>query len=130
GLLDNPGMTRFRHAIVVLAIGVVALGSGISSVQGQTAKVTASGLPVKRLSSGALILLDQNGELVQWPEGRQPRISSDPSLNAGLDPRVGPNIRLGDDPPSLPANLRAQAEPHIARHPTQPDILAATFQEG
>ena len=26
--------------------------------------------------------------------------------------------------------LRAQAEPHIARHPTNADLLAATFQEG
>src|SRR5260370_12364705 len=56
--------------------------------------------------------------------------SADTSLTAGLDPRVGLNLRLGDDPSQLPANMLAQAEPHIARHPTQPDILAATFQEG
>src|SRR5260370_36921404 len=56
--------------------------------------------------------------------------SADTSLTAGLDPRVGLNLRLGDDPSQLPANMLAQAEPHIARHPTQPDIRAATFQEG
>src|SRR6266404_1001009 len=56
--------------------------------------------------------------------------SADTSLTAGLDPRVGLNLRLGNDPSQLPANMLAQAEPHIARHPTQPDILAATFQEG
>ena len=31
-----------------------------------------------------------------------------------LDLRVGPNIRLGNDPSALPPNMRAQAEPHIA----------------
>src|SRR6266446_3210342 len=56
--------------------------------------------------------------------------SADTSLTAGLDPRVGLNLRLGDDPAQLPTNMLAQAEPHIVRHPTQPDILAATFQEG
>jgi hypothetical protein len=40
------------------------------------------------------------------------------------------NLRLGNDPSQLPTNMLAQAEPHIARHPTQPDILVATFQEG
>ncbi|HEV2095425.1 MAG TPA: sialidase family protein, partial [Chthoniobacterales bacterium] len=50
--------------------------------------------------------------------------------SVALDPRVGANIRLGDDPPALPANMRAQAEPHIARSLTNPDLLAATFQEG
>ncbi|HWW02543.1 MAG TPA: exo-alpha-sialidase [Candidatus Acidoferrum sp.] len=56
--------------------------------------------------------------------------SADASLAAGLDPRVGLNLRLGNDPPQLPANMLAQAEPHIARHPSQPDVLVATFQEG
>src|SRR5437764_2055979 len=100
------------------------------------------------LSSGALRLLDQNGNLVQWPRGarrssgdahsngfngriqsrtnagvevaaHQPTpaaaAASDPTILAGLDPRVGSNLRLGDDPSQLPATLRAQAEPHIAR---------------
>src|SRR5260370_11712312 len=56
--------------------------------------------------------------------------SADTNLTAGLDARVGPNVRLGDDPAALPSNLRAQAEPHIARDPNNPDTLAATFQEG
>src|SRR5260370_39996828 len=56
--------------------------------------------------------------------------SADASLAAGLDPRVGLNLRLGNDPSQLPANMLAQAEPHIARHPSQPDVLVATFQEG
>ncbi|MEY2603605.1 MAG: hypothetical protein QOH31_1386, partial [Verrucomicrobiota bacterium] len=47
-----------------------------------------------------------------------------------LDVRVGPNIRLGDDPSQLPANMRAQAEPDIARSLSNDDFLVATFQEG
>jgi hypothetical protein len=49
---------------------------------------------------------------------------------AALDPKIGPNIRLGDDPDPLPATRRAQAEPHIVRSPSDPDVLVATFQEG
>ena len=58
------------------------------------------------------------------------KVSSDASINAGLDPRVGPNVRLGDDPPELQTSRRAQAEPHIVRDPNTPDTLAAVFQEG
>ena len=56
--------------------------------------------------------------------------SADRSLEAGLMPMIGPNVRLGDDPSALPADMSAQAEPHIARHPIDPDFLIATFQEG
>ncbi len=52
------------------------------------------------------------------------------TAEVALDRRVGPNVRLGDDPAALPANMRAQAEPHIIRSPTNPDFLVATFQEG
>ncbi len=47
-----------------------------------------------------------------------------------LDLRVAPDLRLGNDPSALPPNMRAQAEPHIARSPVDPDFLAAVFQEG
>jgi len=77
------------------------------------------------------MMLDQGGNLVQWPSAnRSKKISADASLAAGLDPRIGPNIRLDDDPRALPTNMLAQAEPHIVRHPILPDILVATFQEG
>lgn len=49
---------------------------------------------------------------------------------AVLDPRVGQNIRLGDDPDALPATQRGQVEPHIVRSVANPDTLLATFQEG
>ena len=40
------------------------------------------------------------------------------------------NIQVGNDSPLLPSTLRAQAEPHLARHPLSPNILFATFQDG
>ena len=85
-------------------------------------------LPLERLSCGGLMLLN-HGDLVQWPSTLN-RKSTDPSIVAGLDPRVGLNLQLGPDPPQLPSNQRAQAEPHIVRDPMRPDKLVATFQEG
>ncbi len=93
-------------------------------------------VPIERLSSGALLRLDRDGDLVESPEARAQRLKSSPRGPApaapavALDPRVASNIRLGDDPVALPSNMRAQAEPHIARAPNRPDFLLATFQEG
>src|SRR6266487_4152384 len=58
-------------------------------------------VPLERLSSAALRLLDHNGDLVQWPgvtTSSASALASDPSIVAGLDPRVGVNLRLGNDP--------------------------------
>ena len=90
-------------------------------------------VPLERLSAGALWRLDQDGDLVQLPVPVHSSLSANGSAAAtdvALDLRVGSNIRLGDDPSALPSNLRAQAEPHIARAPGDPDFLLATFQEG
>lgn len=43
---------------------------------------------------------------------------------------IGPTQRLGDDPDALPENRRAQAEPHLIRSYSDPNLLVATFQEG
>lgn len=88
-------------------------------------------VPLERLSSGALMLLDRSGNLVHPPvwAGRAPALAA-PQVGVALDPRVGGNLHLGDDPAALPANMRSQAEPHIARSTINPDFLAATFQEG
>lgn len=51
-------------------------------------------------------------------------------LPVPLDPKLSANIRLGDDPPELSTNQRAQIEPHIARSYVDPNLLLATFQEG
>lgn len=83
---------------------------------------------LRRLSSGALLLLDRNGDLVQSAAGRREQAA--PAAAVTLDLRVAPDLRLGDDPSALPPNLRAQAEPHIARSAVDADFLVATFQEG
>ncbi len=85
-------------------------------------------VPLERLSSGALSLLDRGGDLVRPPA--RPAAGSEAVAAVALDLRVAPNLRLGDDPAPLPANMRAQAEPHIVRSPNDPDFLVATFQEG
>lgn len=89
---------------------------------------------LEHLSSGALMLLDRNSNLVQPPRssaGAKPgTFTAQEAITIALDPRVGANIRLGNDPAALPANMRAQAEPHIARSVTNPDLLVSTFQEG
>lgn len=81
------------------------------------------------------MLLDRNGDLVTPPTANAKAAStSTPNAaaasSATLDPRIGPNIRLGDDPAALPASMRAQAEPHIMRSPLDPDFVVAAAQEG
>ncbi len=86
-------------------------------------------MPLERLSSGAIALLNRDGDLVQLAAANIARQAFVP-VPVALDLRVAPNLRLGADPDALPPTLRAQAEPHIARSPVDPDFLAATFQEG
>ncbi|MGI8432181.1 MAG: sialidase family protein [Chthoniobacterales bacterium] len=85
-------------------------------------------MPLDRLSTGAIALLNRGGDLVQ-PAPAASRSASAPAKVA-LDLRVGPDLRLGDDPAPLPPTMRAQAEPHMARSPVDPDFVVATFQEG
>ncbi len=89
-------------------------------------------VPLEHLSSGALLRLDRGGDLVESPAPRDTRRvpAQSAAVETALDRRVRAGIRLGDDPASLPSNLRAQAEPHVARSPGDPDFLLATFQEG
>lgn len=102
-------------------------------VDRSTLPEAARNLRLERLSSGALMLLNRNNNLVQpraaSPKGTTTSIAAE-TLPVTLDLRIGPNIRLGDDPPQLPAGMTAQAEPHIARSVTNDDFLTATFQEG
>ncbi len=93
-------------------------------------------VPLHHLSSGALMRLNQDGDLVapppQWASRAAVETYSErkAATTGTLDLRVGNNIRLGDDPAALPSNMRAQAEPHIVRSLRNPDLLLATFQEG
>lgn len=48
-----------------------------------------------------------------------------------LAPWVGQNVRLGPDPAALPSgDGQNQAEPHVTRAITDPDLVLATFQDG
>src|SRR5262249_55473750 len=92
-------------------------------------------LPLERLSSGALMLLNRDNNLVLPPRTQttaKGAIITQEAVSApvALDLRIGPNIRLGNDPSALPSNMRAQAEPHIARAITNEDLIAGVFQEG
>ncbi|HKS31756.1 MAG TPA: sialidase family protein, partial [Chthoniobacterales bacterium] len=92
-------------------------------------------LPLERMSSGALMLLNRDNNLVLPPRiettAKGATITQEAiSRPVVLDLRIGPNIRLGNDPSALPPGMRAQAEPHIARAITNEDFLAGVFQEG
>jgi hypothetical protein len=86
-------------------------------------------VPLERLSSGALMLLDRGGDLVRAPAAAA-QAPAQAEAVVTLDLRVAPNLRLGEDPAPLPPAMRSQAEPHIARSASDPDFLAAVFQEG
>ena len=92
-------------------------------------------LPLHRLSSGALMLLNRDDNLVLPPRSitaakGETTTEEAASAPVALDLRIGPNIRLGNDSSALPSNMRAQAEPHIARATTNEDFLVGVFQEG
>src|SRR6266576_2139800 len=92
-------------------------------------------LPLERMSSGALMLLNRDNNLVLPPRSATAAKGATITQEAvngpvALDLRIGPNIRLGNDPSALPPNMRSQAEPHIARAITNEDFLAGVFQEG
>ena len=140
--------------IFAQAIALLALGGGMRAALPNESPQPAAGpwqptydrsnwpaafqnAPLDRLSTGALLRLDQSGDLVEPPRSVTARHARATTSGAetsaaavALDRRVGANIRLGDDPAALPSTQRAQAEPHIARSPTDPDFLLATFQEG
>src|SRR5947207_10368346 len=81
----------------ILALGVCSMLSQASSAHDgrppTTDRLTGerAGLPLERLSSGKLMMLDRDGDLVQWP-ARTGHRSTDASIIAGLDPRVGLNL--------------------------------------
>ena len=85
-------------------------------------------VPLGRLSSGAISLLDRGGDLVR--SAATTLAQTEAATAVSLDLRVAPDLRLGDDPSQLPPTMRAQAEPHIFRSKVDPEFLVATFQEG
>jgi hypothetical protein len=133
--------SKQRLLFVIAVASALTLAFGQQSIPNAppTSAVDRSRLPealakvqFEHLSSGAIMLLDHNGDLVR-PPVRSTTVSALPAqqpLSVTLDPRVGPNIRLGNDPSALPPGRKAQAEPHIARSPINQNFVVATFQEG
>lgn len=122
---------------VLLAATAFSLAAGTNAPGPDRSRLPAAlrDAPLQRVSTGGLMRLDTNGSVVAYPAPsilQQAGVDTSASAAAGvaLDPRVGANIRLGDDPPILPSNQRAQAEPHIMRSRTDFDFVVATFQEG
>ncbi|PYK68196.1 MAG: hypothetical protein DME45_08695 [Verrucomicrobia bacterium] len=128
-----------------LALSLLFLGSMVFAQTGQSqarpsvdrAKLPPNlrNLPLERMSSGALMLLNRDDNLVLPPRTAttakgETTTEKAASGQVALDLRIGPNIRLGNDPSALPSGMRAQAEPHIARAITDEDFLAGVFQEG
>lgn len=85
-------------------------------------------LPEDKLSSGAFSMLATGSPLIRESDLSVARQQSAASI-ISLDPRVGFNIRLGEDPEALLTNHH-QAEPHIIRSWHNPDVLLGTFQSG
>src|SRR5205807_9030887 len=111
--LGNTAQVRRRLLLFAAGLSAITIcfGRPPAPVPAQALVVDRSRLPrslqqvsFKHLSSGALMLLDHNGDLVRPPSLLRTfaQIAAQPGLNVALDPRVGPNIRLGDDPSSLP----------------------------
>jgi len=138
---------RVKQGVAAAVLGGVVFAAGIALSQNTAATrpepfiadrthlpEALQHVPLNRLSSGALMLLDRGGDLVQPPAAREP-VTARPQATTeavvpALDSRVGANIRLGQDPPALPNGMTAQAEPHIVRAPGNSNFLVATFQEG
>ena len=122
-------LALFFGAVCLTSKGTPAPGATLSQTPDRSRWPAAlQQVPLSRLSSGALALLNRDGDLVQ-PSSSIAHSTVAP-LMVALDLRVASDLRLGADPDGLPPAMRAQAEPHIARAPADPDFLAATFQEG
>jgi hypothetical protein len=133
-------LKQFLLALALSLVGSIAFaeqGQPLITPPADSAKLPPNlrNLPLHRLSSGALMLLNRDNNLVLPPrsitnaKGGTTREEA-ASAPVALDLRIGPNIRLGNDPSALPFNMRAQAEPHIARAITNEDFLVGIFQEG
>ncbi len=133
-------MKDFFLALLLLLLGSIAVAQQtqplvMPPVDRAKLPPNLRNLPLHRLSSGALMLLNRDNNLVLPPRSitaakGETTTEEAASAPVALDLRISPNIRLGNDPSALPSNMRAQAEPHIARATTNEDFLVGVFQEG
>lgn len=124
GLASSPRGRANRRAAVWTCLALA--GPILFSAEPPPGLKAATG----RLSSGGYALWFAGTEWLQPAESAPPRPARAAPRLANLDPKIGPNLRLGEDPPELPATRRAQAEPHVARSVTDTNLILATFQEG
>ncbi len=129
------GMTRFaRLAAVTMGLTMAAAGA-VAAADAESLPPALYGTNPRRLSGGLFSALDGQGAFGVRPAPPRARDDAPADLSKGtppavLDARVGPNIRVGNDPAALPGTQRGQAEPHLVRSIANPDVLLATFQEG
>ena len=115
---------RTLLAAVVLATGTAALPAVAGGIDAY------DWLPRERLSTGAWWLLEPPPAPASRAATTADEVRSASRRALATLDVVGENIRLGDDPPELPAARHAQAEPHAARSFRDPGLVLATFQEG
>ncbi len=119
----------FTPFLALTTVGAPVPGAAVNGpIDRSQWPVALRNVPLERLSTGAISLLDR-GDLVM-PAPSSSTKNQAATAPVTLDLRVAPDLRLGDDPSQLPPTMRAQAEPHIARSPVDPETLVATFQEG
>lgn len=127
-------MVRFALCLAALiALNLAASVASNPTLDRSRLPAALQNASLRHLSSGGLILLDRNGDIVRPPQTIQAEqagsVKSTAAATVALDPRVGANIRLGDDPAQL-GSQNAQAEPFITRSRTNFDFVVAVFQEG
>jgi hypothetical protein len=115
-------------------VGVLSLATCVAGGAPPPPGVLA-GVDPRTLSAGLYLSMAADGHFggLHRSDRARDAVTTGPAKGsppARLDARVGRNLRLGDDPAALPASLRGQAEPHLFRCAVEPELLAATFQEG
>jgi hypothetical protein len=122
-----------RRMILALTVALAATATSFAAPAAEP-PLALRGVDPNKLSGGLFAALDGLGAFGATPPAARARAGyADLSKGrppAVLDARVGPNVRLGDDPAALPAAQRGQAEPHLFRSAADPALLLACFQEG
>ncbi len=113
---------------VLAAWAVVVLGA--QEIPEDRLPRALRGVPLERLSSGTYFGFALRAGLVQQPARLTLQSSAPPRTVSTNSAEVSANISLGPDPAELPAERRAQAEPHLSRSYLDPRILFAAFQDG
>jgi hypothetical protein len=124
GMIARVMLGRKLRALLLLG---GALAGAADMVSAADFPPSLRWLPAERLSSGALALFTD--EASTDAEVRNGVRRALPPATVQLDGRVGTNQIIGPELEALGAQ-RAQAEPHVARSPVNPDVLLATWQDG